>query len=822
MRREPGRGTSALSTGARYQFSDAAAVRMNGGTAHPPHDVTGFRRPPSEVMRLERLGCAHPSRLSFLHTLLRRVTRDGWSFDRPLWQIDANGVGRAVYRARGPERTYSLVAFAHDLPDDMRSDRVIATAWDATFTLFDGVPTLDDLDRLERNVPLQEAGRISTRELSLSRANRSVRLFAHVVERLAGGRQPDLAEVEAVGYLMRTTAVYGSGKFGAADWIEVAHRPELGAPFQVEMLSVWLTRQFTVDIAEHLAEARGGSRAVRLAPHIRRALGVGNSTGLGMAPFLVRHPVLLNNWMMAREEALARVRAQDRCHPEALVRFRSATEDACRNADAWRSAHPVQIEKLEALRVDLSRLAAAAAETLGPDGHLPWDRLWRYGETELSVEGQEALLSLMLEAHPDLVDPLSGCMTANEIAAFRIDGTMRVAELSAILMETYDWALSIDFDKPENAARFWYVSEEKLEPRIGSRFDEAGADAELPLCIARLACEMHRELSTRPDGESLAAFLLEHPEHRFMARRAQIASRHPYAEIRDNLIAREMLPIDLMRCKLAFFGASRFDPRSDQWVRISLFQDQPYPSDLASEDWCAPGQLEVSEAGSILSDSSTGVCLSRNEIEQLGLKAARGAGMSWGLAEEAGFAAAWLAHHGLPGPCALLRRLAEGEDHPLHDLRFDQETRSWDHRGRACPIALGAALCDHVKLSEVGNMTSTVQLGEIGQPLLLLPFLAEAARMTDGNICLRWSGGTITVTNDGGIFGSLRALKKASWLDAEVSATAADPGSGHSMPGVHSVPFETLQGLEAHALRITVPASETSRAGAGASSDDND
>ena len=65
-----------------------------------------------------------------------------------------------------------------------------------------------------------------------------------------------------------------------------------------------------------------------------------------------------------------------------------------------------------------------------------------------------------------------------------------------------------------------------------------------------------------------------------MARRVQQAPRYPYAEIRDNLIAADTLPIDMLRCKLAFFGASRFDPRSDRWLRIALFQGQPYPDDL--------------------------------------------------------------------------------------------------------------------------------------------------------------------------------------------------------------------------------------------------
>ncbi|GMG81465.1 hypothetical protein LNKW23_06780 [Paralimibaculum aggregatum] len=557
---------------------------MDFASLDPVPEAARFRRPPSQVMRLARMGSAHPTRLSFLRVLLRRVTREGWLFDRPLWDIDANGVGRAVYRAKGPERTYSLVAFAHDLPDEMRSDRVIATSWDATFTLFDGEPGAADLDRLQRNVPLQEAGRISERELSLSRANRSVRLHAHVVERLAEGRQPDRAEVDAVGYLMRTTAVYGSGKFGAADRARIAGRPELGGPFQAEMLSVWLTRQFTVDIAEHLAQARGGASAVRLDPAIRRGLGVGNSTGLGMAPFLVRHPVLLNNWMMAREEALARVRAQRAAPPDAVAAFRKALADAQDNAEHWHSQHPIQVGKLDALRRDL---AAVARWTDWPEAgqEHPWDALWRRGEAALSLEGQEALLALMLEPHGEIVDPLAACMTADEAAAFRIDGAMTVAELAAILAERYDWALGIDFARPENAARFWYVSEEKLEPRLGNRGGEDGAALELPLCTARLARELSDALAGWPGDRPLAAFLLAHPEHRFMARRAQVVARHPCAEVRDNLIAQDMLPIDLMRCKLAFFGASRFDPRSDKWVRISLFQDLPYPSDLCPGDW---------------------------------------------------------------------------------------------------------------------------------------------------------------------------------------------------------------------------------------------
>lgn len=545
-------------------------------------DVARYMRPATEVMRLGRMGCGHPTRLSFLRVMLRRLRGADWDIDRPVWNVDAKGVGHGVYRVKSAGRTYSLVAFAHDLPPEMRSDRVIATAWDATFTLFDGDPTDEDIDRLAQNVPYQEAGRVTSKELTLARANRSVRLFNHVVEALSQGRQPDAEEIRAVGYLMRTTAVYGSGKFGASDRIYIAERPELAAPFQVEMLTVWLIRAFTVDIVEHIAAANGGTQAVKLDRATRRSLGVGNSTGLGMAPFIVRHPVLLNNWIMAREEALARVRAQPAASAQAVSDLTRVLHLAIENAQIWQSEHPVQTVKLAELRRDLSLMQDALSAWDWTTDH-PWDALWTWGAATLSLEGQEALLSLMLEPHGRLVDDLADHMGADEAASFRINGAMPVAALRHSLETDYRWALDIDFSTPENVARFWYVSEEKLEPRLGERATEDGATLEQPLCIARLISELYDTVKDYDAKQPVAALLLSHPEHRYAVRRAQIAQSHPYAEVRDNLIAADMLPIDLLRCKLAFFGASQFDPRSDRWVRINLFAGAPFPDEIKQE-----------------------------------------------------------------------------------------------------------------------------------------------------------------------------------------------------------------------------------------------
>jgi hypothetical protein len=285
---------------------------------------------------------------------------------------------------------------------------------------------------------------------------------------------------------------------------------------------------------------------------------------------------------MAREEALARVRALPLAGEAECGLFDAALLKARENAALWSSDHPIQAAKLRNLRADLTRLSDHAGVAWDRRGRNPWDALWRWASAALSLEGQEQLLALMLEPHGPIVDELAETMHTDEDATFAIDGSVSVNAVRRSLAEIYDWALDEDYAQRENAARFWYVSEDKLEPRLGERFEEPGAEREQPLDTGRQVSALNRALTGWDGRAPVAAFLLAHPEHRHAVRRVQIARRHPFAEIRDNLISARMLPIDLLRCKLAFFGATRFDPRSDRWVRISLFQGEPYPDELAA------------------------------------------------------------------------------------------------------------------------------------------------------------------------------------------------------------------------------------------------
>ena len=542
-----------------------------------------INRPASVVMKLARMGSFHQSRLSFMRVLLRRLKAENWQFRQGEWRIDEHGVGVATYEAIGPERTYTLVAFAHDLPEEKRSDRVIAEAWDATFTLHDGTISQDDITRLAANVPRQEAGRISGQELVLSRANRSVRLFDYVVDCLARGQQPDRQTIEPIGYLMRTTAVYGSGKFGAADRSLWADRPEFSGSFQPELLAVWLIRSFTIDIVEHMARQRAPETAIKLDPDIRRRIGVGNSTGLGMAPFLINHPALIHAWINARETALTRVRQLPHAKGGMIADLTRLAQRALVNATEWTTDSPYQKQKTAGLCDDLTQLLEFMTD-FDPSTASPYNAIFEWGEQNLSLEGQEQLVSLLIEGHGALVDDLAVTMSADETSSFHIDGSMTIGKIKHILDEAYSWVNDIDYRENAAQARVWYVSEEKLEPRLGERFEEPIEPYEQPLAPGRDIVAARETLSQWDDSTSIASFLLAHPEHRHIIRRVQIVASLPYAEIQDNTIAADMQPIDLLRCKLSFFGASKFDPRSDRWLRITMYQGAPFPDELAGLD----------------------------------------------------------------------------------------------------------------------------------------------------------------------------------------------------------------------------------------------
>ena len=505
-------------------------------------------------------------------------------FKRDIFNLNENGYGEAVYSFKKENRVYSLVCFANDIKDDERSDRVIATKWDAAFTLHDGIPTKNDIERLKNEVPKQEVGRLSYKELTLSRANKSVRVFNHVVESLSKGNQPDLDLLSKVGYLYRTTAVYGSGKFGLADRFRIKNRQEINGPFRLEMMLVYLVRQFTFDQVNHVAHYKDPKNAVKLDEKISKNLGIGNSTGLGMAPFIVNHPTLLNNWILSRETALKEIREIKNIKDEDSKLFIECVKKSLTNITSWNTDSEYQQIKIKSLLSDVKKFLNYIENKFDFKTEYAFNKIYLWLEDQTCEECIEYIVSIMMEPYNNITEPLVKNMSSDEDKYFNIPTSRTVEELKIIIENKYPNILDINFEKKENNQNFWFISKNKEEPRLADRFEEHGSELEQPLAIARDIKKLYEKLLYEKNNLTIAQFLSSNSELRHVVRRAFIVEKFPYSEIQDNTIGKSIVPIDMLRLKLSFFGALKFDPRSDKWLRICMFQGAPLPTQLKNYD----------------------------------------------------------------------------------------------------------------------------------------------------------------------------------------------------------------------------------------------
>ena len=541
------------------------------------------------VMNAERLGAMHQTRISFVRTLLRKINREKWTLSTHLWDLDSQGYGQVIYRLTTPEHIYNLVVFCNELADEERNDRVIAEKWDVTFGLVYGEIGQELLDNLKANVPLQEAGRNSNMVMVLARANKSVRVFDHIVSSLANGQQPDLDVLAQVGYILRTTAVYGNGKFGIYDFKPLDHSQDFDQSFRAQMCAVYLLREFSLNWVDYLAKQKGGEKAVALHPEIKRYLGIGNATGLGMAPYLINHPCIVDQWLTTREEALqsvlvcmvepTKVAYLERLIARAIQHF---TEIVTINEQQVKLNKTV-VEELSILQKDL----AATSKS-----YKTWAQFLQ-AHDQLSFESQEVIISCLMELYPERIDGFQEKVNADETLALPKNKT--VADLLAVLEAHYQWAITIDFNEPDNRYWFWYRSVDKEEPRMGVRGQEQGDNRELSLDIARQANHLYLALQQADSQQLISEFILTKPKYRSIARRVWTMSHKSMGDIQMNVLHKDTLPIQLLRCKLSMFGATKFDPRSDRWVRVTLFQGAPLYNEVDSDEWLFPLLPKIDE-----------------------------------------------------------------------------------------------------------------------------------------------------------------------------------------------------------------------------------
>ena len=223
------------------------------------------------------------------------------------------------------------------------------------------------------------------------------------------------------------------------------------------------------------------------------------------------------------------------------------------------------------------------------------------------------------------------------------------------------------------------------------------------------------------------------------------------------------------------------------------------------------------------------------EISAMVRKAYRGSGMPWGLAEEAGWAAGWMAMHRLPGVESFAGMLTALDKLPV-DKRLPQNVPVNPSQDSGtpgtiffaaspssvlCPVAAGVTIGDFF----AGDTNwSTLTVGPVSYPVILLPFVDRLAIACRRRITVQWGDLTVITNGDGvRLDGDPSGLgvAQADQVTLLMQDIAGEPRRGVSRRGHgHPAAFKVLQKL---AHRTYVPATELSRAaGAGAGRIDDD
>jgi hypothetical protein len=547
-----------------------------------------------EVMKPSRLAAMQPSRLSGTRAFMSKMIRERWDISIERFDVNAEAEGTVVYSIKTPTQEFSFIAFSYAPRPEGRTGRIIGRAWDMKGTLNEGPVTEDDIASARENLPLLYRGRATPNALVWCRSNRSMRAFNATLNALAEGRQPGIEDLNSVCYLMRNTGLDGNGTFGTRPFPSLGPDHALGGVLEAQLLVAYLMREFSCDLVQHLAHLRS-DRAVDLDPAIRRFLGVGNGSALGLIFFVQKHPRLMNAWIGAREKAIAEALNLP------LTRDDSRLDDLMslvRRAARFRGQDRMVYETFtasETVARDLHKVLSWLEE-LKADGTVdgkseeyPLLAIARLAETDTAAESYETFLSLIIELVADRADALSASIEGED--EFNVDPAMTAGELIELIDRDYGWALDIDMSAANAQDFVWYKSQTAEEPRRGLRREVPDA-RDLGMDLPGDNQRLRGDLAAESAVTSMAHFLLAHPEYRLLVARIQgLKGSHfhtPFANINSG----DFIPIDLVRLmNVTLHGIDKTRDYLQRNLRGVLYHGAPSRDDIRAgrgERWFYP------------------------------------------------------------------------------------------------------------------------------------------------------------------------------------------------------------------------------------------
>lgn len=543
---------------------------------------------PGRLMRPERLAALAPSRMSASRSLVNLMITERWEISLASLDIDERAQGTAIYRIRAGSWLFSFVAYSFEPVLEGRTGRIIGTNWDMAGALVEGVISPRDVAITRAEMPKLYAGRSTPGSLVWCRSNRSLRLFQDVIDRLAAGRQPDPDELWDVGYLMRNTGLDGNGTFGTRSFLALEPDHPLRVPYHAQMLAAYLMREFSFDLVEHLARLRNPA-APALDPALKRSLGLGNGSAMGLVFFINTHPVLIDRWLDLRQQAIVHAAALPLAGPHG-----ARLAGLLRRAARFYHEDPFRYEAFETPKIVAADLLTAAAELPATAAATPaataGDLLVRL-DGVICAEAWEVVAAALPELEPGYADALTADAAVSEILAG--DAGATAAGLRALLAAEYGWALDTDLAAPGARAMVWYKSRDAEEPRRGPAVEVPPGGRNWALDLPGEIQALDQALAAVASAMTVAEFLAHRPALRAITERVQGLRGRRFHSPHMNMLNASLRPVYLVRfMNAAFHGLDRTVDSVDRNVLGLLFQGAPTRDEIAAstQDWIYPAK----------------------------------------------------------------------------------------------------------------------------------------------------------------------------------------------------------------------------------------
>lgn len=539
---------------------------------------------PDLLLQPSRLQSLPASRISAGRSLLEKMQREAWTFEIVNFDIDDRAEGEALYRVTtGTGQVFDFVVFSFEPTLDGRTGRITGQNWDMMGALIEGPTTAEDRAQTRTELPKLYAGRAVPGTLTWARSNRSFRAFDHTVEALAAGNQPDLRALWEVGYLMRNTGLDGNGTFLTRSFLTLESDHALRLPLHAQLLSAYIMREFAADLVEQMARHRDPDAAV-LDREVRRMIGIGNGSALGLLFFVNTHPMLISTWLEQRQTLLAEAAqiplALD-AGPAGELGAAEQYRELLRRAADFARVDPYQYSRFDdphQVAVQLNTAIAELDDLLAAGSTTGAEMLDRL-EGRIGDEAWELVAANLLELLPyeRIEQALEGGIRSEQFVA---DAVMPTSELAEIIERDYRWALDIDMSGAGARHFVWYKSADAEEPRRGAATEVEGGHnwaLDLPTSVQAL----HAALSTSP-ATNVGELLRERPDLRAAIERMQSLREFRFHSPHMNMLDESFVPVSIVRfMNSAVHGLLRtVDEGDDRNVLGLIYLGAPTAADL--------------------------------------------------------------------------------------------------------------------------------------------------------------------------------------------------------------------------------------------------